>query len=235
MNAGEYLRWYYLIYLLPGGVSLLLLLLSALGGGHHHHRLGGHGHHPVSGHHPAGGPRAVGHPAHHAAGKSAAPGHPVSARPSPAKQALAFFGGGRVPGPLVWGSLLLGWGVFGFWATRLIEPSLRFPALFAPLALGPALLGALGTARGLAGLWTRLLPPEESFATGTVDLCGLTGQVAYAVNEARGRVHVYDAHGTLHDVSARVAPGRPAVVRGRRVLVTDFNAARGFVVVKELP
>jgi len=58
---------------------------------------------------------------------------------------------------------------------------------------------------------------------------------AYTVDEAHGRVHVYDAHGTLHDVSARLAPGQPPIGRGRQILVTDYDAAHGFVVVEELP
>ena len=237
MNASEYLQWYFLIYLLPGGVSLLLLVLSVLGGAHHHggghghgptHSLGGPhaaGHHPSAGHHSSAGP----HP--HAAGKPPPPERAATGRP----RATAFLGGGRVPITLVWGSLLLGWGLFGFWATRLLEPALHTPVVFGLPVLGLAALGALGTARGMVALWTRLLPPEESFATGTVELCGLMGQVAYPVDTARGRVHVYDSHGTMHDVSARVAVGQAAVGRGRRVLVTDYDAARGFVVVEELP
>ena len=169
-----------------------------LGGGHGHHRRG----------------------VHHQAGiKHAAPGHGATVKTTVAKQAMAFFGAGRVPVLLTWGSLLLGWGLFGFWATRLLQPALHVPALFSLPALGLALLGALGAAKLTALAWTSLLPSEESFVTGTLDLYGLTGEVTFPVDEARGRVRVYDAHGTLHDVTAHVAPGQPPVARGRRVLV----------------
>jgi membrane protein implicated in regulation of membrane protease activity len=136
--------------------------------------------------------------------------------------------------PRAWGSLLLGWGLCGYWAVRLLQPALHVPAFFAPPAVGVAALGALGAAALTAQVWARLLPPEESFVTGTVELCGLTGEVTYPVDAARGRVHVYDTHGTLHDVSAIVAPGHPPVARGCRVLVTDYDAARGCVVVEEV-
>ena len=152
-----------------------------------------------------------------------------------ARQAMLFLGAGRVPSPLTWGSLLLGWGLFGFWATRLLQPALHIPTLFTLPVLGLAVLGALGAAKLTAWIWASLLPSEESFVTGTVDLFGLVGEVTYPVDGVRGRVHVYDAHGTLHDVTAHAAPGHPPVARGRRVLVTDIDAAHGFVVVEELP
>lgn len=229
MNAGDYMKWYYLIYLLPGGTALLVLLLSALSGGRHH-RSGG-GHHSGGGHRHGGRPL----PAHrHAGPKHAGPKHAAPSRPSVAEQALAFFGAGRVPGPFLWGSVLMGWGLFGFWATRFFEPALHVPALFVLPTMGCAVVGALGTAKFAAETGARLLPREESFAMETVELCGLTGTVAFPVDAMRGRVHVYDTHGTLHDVSARVTPGYPPILRGRRVLVSDFDAAHGFVVVEEI-
>lgn len=227
MNAVELSQWYYLMYLLPGGAALLLMLMSVAGGGHH--RIGG-------GHHHGGGMGRSG--LRHAGPKHGGPKQSVrgqAAKPSPAYQALALLGIGRAPGLLVWGSLLLGWGLCGFWATRLLEPALRIPLIFCLPALAVALLGALGAARLTSLLWTRLLPAEETFVIGTVDLCGLTGKVVFPVDETRGRVHVYDAFGTLHDVSARVAPGQPSIPRGSSALVTDFDDARGVVIIEDLP
>jgi len=203
----EYARWYYLIYLLPGGVALLLLLLSALGGGTHHaHHVTPHG------------------------------GHPVSHRGGAEERASflgAFFGIGRVPLPLVWGSWLLGWGLFGFWGTQFWEQHGR--AAFLLPTLLTALAGAALTGGAPVAAASRLMPREMSSATGTVGLCGLTGTVAFATDDARGRVHVYDAHGTLHDVSARAAPGSGRIARGRRALVMDYDAARDQVIVEEAP
>ncbi len=236
VNPSEYGQWYYLIYLLPGGVALLLLLLSGLGGGmHHHHGLGHHGGQGL-GHHAAGhhAPAAHGHAPSHtpAQAHGQARGAGTAGRTPPSL--TAFFGLGRVPAPLVWGSALLGWGLFGFWGTQLWESHLHLPAAFALPALATALVGALVTQKATVETASRLLPRDESYAVGNVELCGLTGTVVFATDEARGRVHVYDAHGTLHDVSARSAPGQGQIARGRRALVTDYDAARDQVIVEEV-
>jgi hypothetical protein len=54
------------------------------------------------------------------------------------------------------------------------------------------------------------------------------------VDQTRGRVHVYDDFGTLHDVQARVASGHAPVSRGRTVLVTDYDAAQDRLVIEEV-
>lgn len=229
----EYGQWYYLMYLLPGGIALLLLLLSSLGGGGRHHRgVAGHGgsRHMV---HSPGSHRGGAHsgPKHHSARATAGKG---SSTPSAMQQMLAFFGVGRLPLPFIWGSVLLGWGLFGFWGTRLWEAALHHPPLFILPSLVTAIVGALATARVTSALGARLLPQEASSALSTVDLCGRTGAVTYPVDEVRGRVHVYDDYGTLHDVQACVAPGQPPVGRGRQVLVTDYDAAQDRVIVEEM-
>ena len=221
-HPSELAQWYYLIYLLPGGVALLLLLLSALGGGMHHT------------HHGAVGPgHAVGRGSH-GAGRHAPATHGPAASPGQRPSLTAFFGLGQVPVPLVWGSTLLGWGVFGFWGTQFWEQHGHHGAFILP-ALATALAGAVVTEKATVEAAARLLPREASSATATVGLCGLTGTVVFAADDARGRIHVYDTHGTLHDVSARTAPGQGKIARGRRALVTDYDAARDQVIVEEAP
>lgn len=231
-SAGEYGQWYYLIYLLPGGVAMLLLLLSSVGGGGRHHRVGG-GHSRMGGGARHGGPRHGGlrHGPKHAKGTGAK----SSQAASPTQQMLAFFGVGRVPGPFVWGSFLLGWGLFGFWGTRLWEESLRTPILFALPSLVTAIVGGLGVAKMTAEAGARLLPQDESRAVSTIDLCGQTGTVAFPVDDSHGRINVYDVFGTLHTPSARVAAGQTPIGRGCRVLVTDYDAPHDLVIVEELP
>lgn len=223
VHPGEYAHWYYLVYLLPGGVALLLLLLSVLSGGTHHaHHVTTHITPHITPHvTPHGG---GGHGRH-------APGH--HGTPGRAGFLGAFFGIGRVPLPLVWGSWLLGWGLFGFWGTQFWEQ--HGHAAFLLPAFLTALAGAALTGKATVAAASRLMPREMSSATGTVGLCGLTGTVAFATDDARGRIHVYDAFGTLHDVSARAAPGSGRIARGRRALVTDYDAARDQVIVEEAP
>lgn len=233
VNPSEWAQWYYLIYLLPGGVALLLLLLSALGGGMRH------GHHAGAGHHSLGqGHHGAGHVAHgHTPAAAHGPKHSAprtAASGSRTLPLLAFFGLGRVPAPLVWGSALLGWGVFGFWGTQFWQGLLHVPAAFALPALGTALVGALATEKVTTEAAARLLPRDELYATSAVELCGLTGTVAYPTDATRGRVTVYDAHGTLHDMSARTAPGMPPIARGRTALVVDYDAVKDEVIVEEV-
>jgi len=214
-NLADLGQWFYLLYLLPGGTALALLLLSAVGGGMHRGHHGGIRHGAVNNH------SVVRHGgAKHQASVSKAPG------------LGAWFGLGRVPGPLVWGSALLGWGVFGFWGTQFWQGVLHLPGLFVLPALGTALVGAIVTEKGTVEVVARLLPGDESFAVSAVDLCGLTGTVVFPVDALRGRVHVYDVHGSLHDVSARTAPGRESIARGQSVLVADYDAARDQLIVE---
>lgn len=144
-GSGEYGQWYYLIYLLPGGVAMLLLLLSAAGGGGRHHRAAAG--HRVGGGHRHGGPK-------HQPPKGA--GAKAAGAPNMAQQIVAYFGVGRVPGPFVWGSFLLGWGPFGFWGTRLWQDALDRPGLSVIPSFVTALAGALGMAKLTGELGARL-------------------------------------------------------------------------------
>ena len=242
----EFGHWYYLIYLLPGGVALLLLLLSALGGGMHHHSIGhshgiGHsnvGHSNVGHGHAGGANHAPAHPAAAPAHASAhASAHKTQASPAAGHQSqtpLSFFGIGRVPAPLVWGSAFLGWGLFGFWGTQLWQNDLHGPGTFILPALGTALAGAFVTEKVTVEAAARFLPHDETFVTSAVELCGLTGTAAFPTDAVRGRVHIYDRFGTMHDMSARTAPNMTPLARGQQVFVVDYDAVRDEVIVEAI-
>jgi hypothetical protein len=249
MNAVDYGQWYYLIYLVPGGAALLTLMLSVVGGGRHHragHHTGAHHHGGVrvaahhhtgggGGHHHGGGVRHGGQRAGHRQGGGRNGGRASGqVKAGIGEQFLAFFGFGRVPSPFVWGSLLLGWSIFGYWATVALQPHLRSPALFTLPAMAIAGVGALVSARVISMGLSRLMPSEESLAVSTVELCGLKGEVAFRVDATRGRVHVYDIYGTMHDCRARTATGQPAIDRGRTVYVVDYDADHDQLVVEEV-
>jgi len=242
MSPVEYGQWYYLIYLVPGGTALLTLMLSMMGGGVRHHRVGhSHGHHGghirIGGH--GGGHRGGGGARHAGPKTTAKAGGRIKAaagqvRASLGDQALALIGFGRIPSPFVWGSLLLGWSVFGFWATRILEEGMRHPGLFVLPAMAIAAGGAFGMARLTSGMLGRFVPQDESLAVSTIDLVGLTGEVTYPVDGSRGRVHVYDDHGTMHDCRARTASaGYPQIGRGRTVLVVDYDPHADQLIVEE--
>lgn len=225
----EFGHWYYLIYLLPGGVALLLLLLSALGGGMHHHHIGHSIGHSAAGQGHGGAAHQVpAHPASTPAHKT----HAASAERG--LSPLPFFGIGRVPAPLVWGSAFLGWGLFGFWGTQFWQHGLIGPGAFILPALGTALAGAFVTEKVTIETAARFLPRDETFATSAVELCGLSGTAAFPIDALRGRLHVFDRFGTMHDMSARTAPNMPPLARGQSVLIVDYDAVRDEVIVEGL-
>lgn len=255
MTPIEYAQWYYLIYLVPGGTALLTLMLSMMGGGMRHHRMGhsaghhggfrhaGGGHRIAAPHHGAGGGHrvAAAHQGSHGGARhntsrtssSRIKATAGQSRSTIGEQMLALIGFGSIPSPFVWGSLLLGWSVFGFWSTRILETSLRHPALFILPSMAIAAGGAVVMAKLTTGILGRILPKDVSLAVSTVDLCGLTGKATFPVDEARGRVHVYDDHGTLHDCSARTNAGQGVISRGHEVLVVDYDQEKDQLIVEE--
>jgi membrane protein implicated in regulation of membrane protease activity len=145
----------------------------------------------------------------------------------------AFFGIGKVPVTMLWGSLCLGWGLFGIYGTQFWSSILHAPILFAPLAAVTGVSGAILAGRFTAMLGQRLMPDTESFAVSSVGLFGCRGRVVYAVDTEHGRVHVYDVFGTLHDKEARSRSG--VIPRGKAVIVLDFNDETDRLIVEEAP
>jgi hypothetical protein len=242
MNA-EWLHWYYLIYWAPAAVAVLVLFMSGLGGHRGGHSRIAHGGLRLHAHHGSSHPGAsVAHTAHVHATPHAAPhahgshgghhGHQPS--PGVGRQMLGFFGVGRAPIPIVIGSLMIGWGLFGLGATELLRPVLREPVLF----LGPTLIvasaGGVLTAKLFGELAARLVPADETCAIPREGLLGLQGQVVYPVSESGGRVHIYDRFRTLHTEPARVAPGQTAIEKGARVIVVSMDADRRYLIVEPL-
>jgi len=261
MNSSDYLQWYYLMYLGPGATAMLVLLLSAFSGGGRHRaghrggaRTGGSNHaHAHSGgsgikH---GGSSGIKHSGgsgvkHGGARTSGAHGH----RGAQAKgggrrssvravmhggvleQLALFFGFGRVPMPFLIGGALMGWGFTGFWATQYWVEHSHATGLFWLPALGEAVAGAIVAEKFTAAIGSRLLPQTESCDVSNVDLCGLTGTVVYPIGEQRGRIHVYDDHGTLHEARARLANGEGEIARGKRALIVDYDPAADQLIVE---
>jgi membrane protein implicated in regulation of membrane protease activity len=250
----KWLEWYYLIFLLPAGLSVLVLLLSGLsshGGGHHdaggahaggdamhgihahaHDLHGGHGdaahaHGAHAGSHDAGHGGDHGHDGHH----GAAHGEGTSL----AQRALSFFGIGRAPITISSGSLMLGWGLCGYVAVETLRPTLRLPGVFILPSLGAAAAGALVFAKVFGEIAARLIPQDESFALTRDSLVGLTATVVYPVSETEGRIHVFDAFRTLHVEPARTAAGRPPIPRGADVTVVALDPEQDNLIVEPSP
>jgi membrane protein implicated in regulation of membrane protease activity len=250
----EWLHWYYLIYLLPAAVAVLVLLMTGMGGHHGGHSHAAHGGLHLHAHHGAhAGGAAHGHAASHASTHAghAHPhqhahgshhshtGHSQGSHgerngPSAAQQLLGFFGVGRAPITIVIGSLLIGWGLFGFGATELLRPLLRYPALFVGPSLAAAAVGSLLSAKLIGEFAARVMPQDETYAISREGLVGLTGKVVYPVSETGGRVHVYDQFHTLHVASARVTPGAGPMEKGSEAIVVSIDPNNRYLVVEPL-
>ena len=251
-NATMLLQWHYLIFLLPMGAAALLLLLSALRIGHHSGH-GGHGMHhavgaPTGGHAPAhAAPSAAAHGP--ATPHAASTGHPAgsrgtartgekanSVRPNVTVSnhlVLNLTGANRAPLAMILEAFLLIWGVCGLWAHQLMahaeQPSPRQVCLLIAVAL---IGGAVG-ARAAASLIGRFMPQDETLIVSRTELVGLTGTIVFAAGQTSGRIHVYDAFGTLHDETCRVAPGRLTIDKGRQAMVLDMDT-KGRLLVEEM-
>jgi hypothetical protein len=245
--VGEWLHWYYLIFLLPAATAVLVLLMTGLGGTHGGHSHGAHGGLHLHAHAGHGHAHGMGHghatTAAHGHAHQAAGGHSHASHgahhghqhePSAARQLLGFFGVGRAPVTIVVGSLMIGWGFCGTVALELLRPILRFPALFVGPSALIAAAGALLCAKVFGELAARVMPEDESYAISREGLMGLTGKVVYAVTEDGGRIHVFDQFRTLHVTPARVAPGAAPIQKGTEVIVASMDPERRFVVVEPL-
>ncbi len=166
VNPGEWAQWYYLIYLLPGGVALLLLLLSALGGGMRHGS-------PCRSRASQPGAWASRGTAHHGAcGRRTA----TPCRGRTVRRGCRPFS--------AWGAFPRRWsGAAPCWAGGCSgsgeRSSGRRCCIFPPRSPCPRWRrrwpGRLSTEKVTVEAAARLLPRDESYATSAVDLCGLTG------------------------------------------------------------
>ncbi len=191
------LQWWNLIFLLPAVAALLYLLLLAVGAA------------PAEGHDiDAGGDV-------HDGGDHAFLG------------ALELIGVGRVPLSLILMSFGLLWGFFGWLGNRLFSAVLPSPHISIWPSLVLALIGAAALTRGLANVLGRIMPSTESYGAAARELVGSIADVRYAITENGGSVQVYDRHGALHEVPARVLPGEHAIPAGERVVLWRYDEASG--------
>lgn len=146
---------------------------------------------------------------------------------------LNILGVGRVPISVVLISFALLWGVIGWFATRAFqsiwaEPSVAFwPSLLA------ALVGSAGLTRVMTGLLSRLMPGTESYGAGSRELIGRLAETRYPVSATGGSVQVYDQHGSLHEVPARVLPGEAVIPAGARVVLWRYDDVAGSYLVTQ--
>jgi len=145
----------------------------------------------------------------------------------------SVFGFGRAPIMMVVELFFICSGALGLIVNELLVEHVHSGPGLLVLSAPIAFFGGLVLARVGAALLDKLLPREESLVTSRDSLFGLAGEVTYPVGPTGGRIHVYDAYGTLHDEACRAADGAPAIPKGATAIVEDIDRA-GNLIVREI-
>ncbi len=146
---------------------------------------------------------------------------------------LGILGVGRVPISVVFISFSLLWGVIGWFAMRAFRPIWPEPGVFVWPALLVALVGAVSLTRVMTRLLSRVMPGTESYGAGARELIGRMAETRYPISATGGSVQVYDQHGTMHEVPARVLADEAMIPAGARVVLWRYDDATGSFLVTQ--
>jgi hypothetical protein len=223
----DLLRWWNLIFLLPGVAALLYLILLATGS---------------VGEGEAGGDvdldadadldldadldHELTHGIEHVVGEGGHTGGGGQQQPGGMLQVLSLFGVGRIPLSLLAMSFCFLWALLGWLGNQVFGSVLRTPALFVWPSLAVALAGSLFLTRYLAIGLARVMPATESYGVGRRQLVGRLAEARYPISEAAGTAQLYDQFGALQEVPARVRPGEPPIPAGSQVVLWRYDQER---------
>jgi hypothetical protein len=146
---------------------------------------------------------------------------------------LSVLGLGRVPLSLILVSFCMLWGIIGWFAMRAFSTIWPEPGTFIWPSLAAALLGAAILTRVMTSLLGRIMPRTESYGAGAQELVGRLAEARYAITTTGGTVQVYDQHGSLHEVPARVVPGDAPIPAGARVILFRYDSVAGSYLVTQ--
>ena len=135
-------------------------------------------------------------------------------------------GFGKAPISIIAVSLCLIWGFAGWASNQILQPVLRYPAVFAWISIGVALVSALVLTRLLSVGLSKMMPVTESYATKPEELVGRPAETLYPVTNSFGRARVRDAHGNLQDVSCYVEADKPGFAAGEQVILLYYDSGR---------
>jgi membrane protein implicated in regulation of membrane protease activity len=118
---------------------------------------------------------------------------------------LGWFGIGRgVPLSLMLPVLLCAFGLAGLTLDVLLEPVLRLPVLFAPVAALGGLFASSLVGRAFAKAFVKFADVNRKTSIrGSTDLVGCTGSTVFEVDANNGAANIKDAFGNIHRVSVR--------------------------------
>jgi hypothetical protein len=140
---------------------------------------------------------------------------------------LSFFGVGRVPIMVVWVTLFLFTGFVGLFVNRVFFLEGGYPGWAFPVALGGGLAVGLVAVKVFASLAAKLVDTGGKGSTAKGELAGRVGVVASGTLDGRfGEVRVTDGRGHEMLVHARLGDGEPALARGAKVVLVDYDPAK---------
>jgi membrane protein implicated in regulation of membrane protease activity len=142
-------------------------------------------------------------------------------------EALSFLGFGRVPLSIILITFCFLWGFAGWATNTILSDALDRPAVFVIVSLAVATIVAVLGTRSLARGLARILPSTESYGSSERDLVGRLATVRDQITEHQGRAQLYDAHGTLQEVPARIKPGETEIPSRTEVLLLSYDRQHG--------
>ncbi|HEX9295829.1 MAG TPA: hypothetical protein VF881_08335 [Polyangiaceae bacterium] len=143
--------------------------------------------------------------------------------------ALSFFGVGRVPIMVVWVTFFIFAGFTGIFvnSTLFVNHQGVFPVWGLAASAGASLLLGLVAVRMFSSMAARLVDVGGRGSTRKHELSGKSGVVASLELDQRfGEVRVRDARGNELLLHGRLHPDEPALKRGEKVVLVDYDPQR---------
>ena len=189
-----WLEWWNFMFIAPLGAGVVLAVLVVSSGAFSSSDSGGHG---DAGHgHGDAGHGDASHDGHE--------GHFDSNSHDDGRgfDLLGWFGIGRgVSLGVMLPILLAAWGLSGFLFNLILEPSLRFPSLFAPISVAGAFLGSSFLGRQFAANFIRLADQNRKTSIQSAELVGCFGSSVFEISAGGGAANIKDPFGNIHRVS----------------------------------
>ena len=142
---------------------------------------------------------------------------------------LGWFGIGRgVSLTVMLPVLLIAWGITGLTLNAILQPILRLPLLYAPIAMLGAIYGMGLAGRSLAKVFVRLTDANRVTSVKAGGLVGCAGNSVFEITVTGGAANIRDPFGNIHRISVRSSSG--VIPPNSNVTVLEFH--KGLYVVQ---
>ncbi len=212
-----WLEWWNFLFVAPLGAGIILAVLVVLSGAFSSEG-GGHGHGDA-----ADAADTADHDGHFDGDHGDSDG-------GKSFDLLGWFGIGRgVSISVMLPILLSAWGLTGFLFNLMLEPTLRFPQLFAVVSVLGAFLGSSFVGRQFAQNFIRFADQNRKTNIQSSELVGCFGSSVFEISKDGGAANIKDPFGNIHRVSV-ISRGE-TIQANIAVRVLEYQ--RGIYVVQE--